>query len=84
MELTALKTIKSLQIGVGWLPEEKGNGLDRMFHALTQYLPEAGVGVRGFVVGSEQVYESSNQTVKSFARRDASLQPKDRVLEGKN
>lgn len=73
MELTALKTIKSLQIGVGWLPEQKGNGLDRMFYALSRHLPGAGVDVSGYVVGSEQVAVQSDQTVNSFADKDASL-----------
>lgn len=73
MELTATKTIKSLQIGVGWLPEEKGNGLDRVFYALTQNLPDAGVEVRGLVVGSENVAVDSEQAVLSFAAKDESL-----------
>ena len=74
MELTALKTIKSLQIGVGWLPEEKGNGLDRMFHALASYLPDTGVEVSGHVIGSKNVYENSGNRVKAFAEKNAPLQ----------
>ena len=74
MELTTLKTIKSLQIGVGWLPEEKGNGLDRMFHALTSYLPESGVEVSGHVVGSKNVHENSGYRVKSFAEKNTPIQ----------
>ena len=74
VELTDLKTIKSLQIGVGWLPEEKGNGLDRMFHALTRYLPHSGVEVSGHVVGSSKVHENSGFKVKAFAEKDVSLQ----------
>ncbi len=74
MELAAVKTIKSLQIGVGWLPEEEqGNGLDRVFYALTRNLPEAGVDVRGLVVGSDNVVHDSKQTVQSFATKDESL-----------
>ncbi len=69
----AIKTIKSLQIGVGWLPEEKGNGLDRVFYALTRNLPEAGVDVRGLVVGSSNVASDSENTVLSFAAKDESL-----------
>lgn len=74
VELTALKTIKSLQIGVGWLPEEKGNGLDRMFHALASYLPESGVEVSGHVVGSNNVHENSGFRVKSFAAKNTPIQ----------
>ena len=73
MELTTLKTIKSLQIGVGWLPEEKGNGLDRMFYGLSRYLPDVGVDVTGFVVGSEAVYESSGRKVQAFAEKKDAL-----------
>lgn len=73
MEIADVKTIKSLQIGVGWLPEEKGNGLDRVFYALTRNLPDAGVDVRGLVIGSSNVAEDSRQTVQSFAAKDESL-----------
>ncbi len=73
MEIADVKTIKSLQIGVGWLPEEKGNGLDRVFYALSRNLPDAGVDVRGLVVGSENVAADSRQTVHSFAAKDESL-----------
>lgn len=43
--------ITSLQIGMGWFPEQEG-GLNRMFFNLAQHLPAAGVGVRGLVTGS--------------------------------
>ena len=69
MEVTTVKTIKTLQIGVGWLPEEKGNGLDRVFYALTRYLPGAGVDVSGYVVGSERVAEDSGRSVRAFASK---------------
>ncbi len=67
MEITAVKTIKSLQIGVGWLPEAKGNGLDRVFYALAHHLPEVGVEVAGYVVGSERVAAQTKQAVRAFA-----------------
>lgn len=73
MEIADVKTIKSLQIGIGWLPEEKGNGLDRVFYALTRNLPDTGVDVRGLVVGSSNVANSSQNRVHSFASRDESL-----------
>lgn len=81
-ELTDLKKIKSLQIGVGWLPEEKGNGLDRMFHSLTNYLPESGVEVSGHVVGSSNVHVNSGFRVKAFAPKDVSLQRRLGSLRG--
>ena len=73
VEIADVKTIKSLQIGVGWLPEEKGNGLDRVFYALTRNLPDAGVNVRGLVVGSSNVIQDSENKVQSFAAKDESL-----------
>lgn len=69
MEITAVKTIKSLQIGVGWLPEEKGNGLDRVFYALTRHLPDAGVDVSGYVVGSDRIATQTKQAVRAFAAK---------------
>ena len=74
MELTGNERIKSLQIGIGWLPEEKGNGLDRMFYGLASHLPHAGVHVRGYVVGSQEVAVSSGQNVQAFARSTDPLQ----------
>ena len=73
MELTSVNTIKSLQIGVGWLPEEKGNGLDRVFYALSRHLPETGVEVSGYVVGTGNVAVQSGETVRAFASKDTSL-----------
>lgn len=66
-------TISTLQLGMGWLPEQPGNGLDRVYHALAQHLPDAGVSVRGLVVGSEEVARSSDGTIRAFASDDASL-----------
>ncbi len=73
MEIADVKTIKSLQIGVGWLPEEKGNGLDRVFYALTRYLPDAGVDVTGYVVGSDRIATQTKQVVRAFAAKDDPL-----------
>ena len=66
-------TITTLQLGMSWLPEQPGNGLDRMYHALTTHLPEAGVEVRGLVAGSADVARTSRETVRAFAPPDASL-----------
>lgn len=55
------------------MPEEKGNGLDRVFYALSRNLPEAGVDVRGLVVGSSNVAHDSANAVQSFAAKDESL-----------
>jgi glycosyltransferase involved in cell wall biosynthesis len=70
---TAERTLRVLQIGVGWLPDEKGNGLDRMFHGLSQSLPGVGVEVRGLVVGAPDVAARTGGTVRAFAPKEASL-----------
>lgn len=59
-------TIDSLQIGMHWFNERPG-GLDRMFKALIDTLPEQGVNVRGMVAGSPGVFEASGGRVLSFA-----------------
>jgi glycosyltransferase involved in cell wall biosynthesis len=64
--------MKTLQIGMGWLPEN-GGGLDRVYYGCVHNLPLAGVGVRGLVVGSDRVTQDSQGQVQTFATRDASL-----------
>ncbi len=65
--------IRTLQLGMSWFPEQAGNGLDRVYHALTQHLPRAGVGVRGLVAGSAEVARTSGGGVQAFAPETASL-----------
>ena len=65
--------IKSLQIGKSWFPEQSGSGLDRMYHALTQHLPDAGVPVRGLVAGSSNLTGAASNSVASFASDTAPL-----------
>lgn len=60
-------TLQSLQIGKGWLPEQGGNGLDRVFHALCRHLPEAGVKVDGLVAGAADVAGATDGRVRTFA-----------------
>lgn len=62
-----------LEIGKGWLPEQPGNGLDRVYHSLLQTLPQAGLRVSGLVAGSEEVSSTSGGTVQGFAPETASL-----------
>jgi glycosyltransferase involved in cell wall biosynthesis len=59
--------IDSLQIGMHWFAERPG-GLDRVFMALVESLPSAGVDVRGLVAGSGQVAASTGGLVETFAR----------------
>lgn len=67
------RPITTLQLGMSWLPEQPGNGLDRVYHALATHLPEAGVEVHGLVAGSADVARTSRDTVRAFAPADASL-----------
>jgi glycosyltransferase involved in cell wall biosynthesis len=64
--------MKILQIGEGWFPEEPG-GLNRYYYDCTQYLPQAGVEVKGLVAGSSNVVHNSKGQVQAFAPTTASL-----------
>ncbi|HYS65990.1 MAG TPA: glycosyltransferase family 4 protein [Paraburkholderia sp.] len=64
--------IDSLQIGMHWFNERPG-GLDRMFKALIDTLPEQGVNVRGMVAGSPGVFDASGGRVLAFAGAQAQL-----------
>lgn len=66
-------TIDTLQLGMSWFPEQAGNGLDRVYHALVHHLPKAGVNVRGLVVGTDRVGADSQGRVSSFAGEEAPL-----------
>jgi glycosyltransferase involved in cell wall biosynthesis len=58
---------------MGWFPEQPGNGADRVYHALIQHLPDAGVGVRGLVVGSKDIATATGGRVRAFAASRQSL-----------
>ncbi|MEZ0604569.1 glycosyltransferase family 4 protein [Paraburkholderia sp. IW21] len=64
--------IDSLQIGMHWFNERPG-GLDRMFKALIDTLPEQGVNVRGLVAGSPGVFDESGGSVLAFAGAQSPL-----------
>ena len=72
--------LRTLQLGMGWLPEQPGNGLDRMYHNLVRTLPDVGVGVNGLVMGSPDVAPSSGGTVTAAATPSASLPTRLRIL----
>ena len=63
--------MRTLQLGMGWFPEQAGSGLDRVYHALFQHLPGAGVEFHGLVAGSPGVARMSGQRVHAFATEDA-------------
>ena len=65
--------IQTLQLGMGWFPEQPGSGADRVYHALATHLPDAGVGVRGLVVGAEEVAASTSGHIQAFATAEQSL-----------
>jgi glycosyltransferase involved in cell wall biosynthesis len=65
--------MKTLQIGMGWFSEQSG-GLNRYYYDCIRYLPEAGVGVRGLVTGSERVTSMSDRfRIQTFAATETSL-----------
>lgn len=57
----------SLQIGMGWFPEQPG-GLNRMVYNLVRALPGAGIEVCGLVAA-----DAAGGSVRPFAPREASL-----------
>ena len=64
--------LTTLQVGVGWFPEQPG-GLDRYFFDLVRYLPGVGVGVRGLVSGSSRAALDSSGVVTSFGLPEESI-----------
>ncbi len=67
-----MSTLQTIQIGMGWLPEQMG-GLNRVYYDCIHHLPTVGVGVQGLVAGSPAVFEDSARVVQSFASHEASL-----------
>lgn len=66
--------MKTLQIGLGWFPENSGGGgLNRFYYDYMQHLPQVGVDSRGLVVGADRVTLESNGQVKAFAPVDMGL-----------
>jgi len=64
--------IRTLQLGMGWLPEQMG-GLNRVYYDCIKHLPQSGVDVQGLVVGSEAVAQDSKGLVHAVAAQDSSL-----------
>jgi glycosyltransferase involved in cell wall biosynthesis len=64
--------LKAVQLGLDWFAERPG-GLDRYFSELIRHLPAAGVGGRGFVMGSENVAVESGGTIRSAADPSARI-----------
>jgi len=66
------RAVHTLQIGMGWFPEQAG-GLNRVYYHLIRSLPQAGVGVRGLVMGSPDVARQTEGQVEAVAPENASL-----------
>jgi glycogen(starch) synthase len=72
MVATGNDTLPTLQIGMGWFPDEAG-GLERYYYDLVRHLPHTGVQVKGVVAGMSSVAHESEGRVRSFAPTSASL-----------
>jgi glycogen synthase len=59
--------IRTLQLGMEWFPEQRDGGLNRFYHDLLRYLPEARVEVQGLVAGSSEVARTTGGEVRAFA-----------------
>ncbi len=64
--------MKTLQIGMGWFPEESG-GLNRYYYGSSRHLPKAGVDIQGLLTGSEQIANTIQQPIQIFAPSETSL-----------
>jgi len=58
--------ITTLQLGMGWFPEQTG-GANRVYYELLRHLPSSGVVVNGVVAGSSEVGRNSRGGVHAFA-----------------
>lgn len=64
--------MKTLQIGMGWFPEQAG-GLNRVYYDCAHYLPKADIHIKGLVAGSDQVATNTEGQIQAFAPIEASL-----------
>jgi glycogen(starch) synthase len=71
--VSSTKSLRILQIGMGWFPEQPG-GLDRVYYEVCnrlQNLPE--VALHGLVAGSPRVAEQSRGAIRAFASANTPL-----------
>lgn len=64
--------MKTLQIGMGWFPEQAG-GLNRVYYDCAHYLPKADVNITGLVAGSSQIADNTQGQIQAFAPIEAPL-----------
>ena len=67
------RSLRSLQLGVNWLPDRPGSGLDRMYYGLAQHLPAADVHVDGVVLGNFSSCPLHSGSIKPVARASDAL-----------
>ena len=70
--MTPSPRLRSLQIGMTATPARAG-GVDRYFFSLLHALPEAGIDVRGLVVGDRSDIGREKSSIDSFAPEGASM-----------
>jgi glycosyltransferase involved in cell wall biosynthesis len=68
----AAKRLSTLQLGLGWFPEEPG-GLERYYYDLLHALPQVNVGCHGLVIGTDVISNNTHGSVSSFAPASAPL-----------
>ena len=75
----AARTLRTLQIGMGWFGETAG-GLNRVYRHLVDELAHSGVELHGLVAGSHDVARDSGGRVHAFAPASAPLPVRMRAL----
>ena len=68
-----VRQLNIFQTGMSWLPEQPGNGLDRVYYALFQNFDTVHVSARGSVAGSERVGQESGGKIIAFESDTAPL-----------
>jgi glycosyltransferase involved in cell wall biosynthesis len=68
-----LDPISTLQIGMGWHPEQPGKGLDRVYYALARHLPEVAVQVHGVVMATDPHLNRAGARIHRAAPASAPL-----------
>lgn len=65
-------SLRALQLGKSWFPEQAGSGLDRMFYGLCNHLPAHDVDIHGLVAG-RPVLTGTSASIRGFALPSSSL-----------
>lgn len=65
-------SLRALQLGMEWFAESPG-GLNRVYAELARRLPDAGVDIRGFVMGTRRVTDATDGRVHAVSDATAPL-----------